>query len=190
MLSRVEEYLKINGLEKVDLVRLKMARSKNDFTFFIIKSKPPSTKQSDRMASKHVKLATQLPPRLTRFFMRYPPPAIIPSTAPPSDAALIRSRGPNPFQPQKHAITGRWHDPVFSLRRQADLVKLARQHGVEELLPFTVKGTEVKLKKRQENGLRVKGTGVGQAVKGKEWERTLKGRYVVVIIFSWLSIIY
>lgn len=75
-------------------------------------------------------------------------------------------------------MTGRWHDPKFSLRRQADLVKLARAHGVEELLPHTVKGTEERLRRRQENGLRVKGTGVGQRVKGKESERTQKGRYV------------
>lgn len=58
-------------------------------------------------------------------------------------------------------------------------MKIARQHGVEELLPFTLKGTEERLRRRAENGLRVKGTGVGQRVKGKESERTLKGRYVV-----------
>jgi hypothetical protein len=58
-------------------------------------------------------------------------------------------------------------------------VKIARQHGVEELLPFTLKGTEERLRRRAENGLRVKGTGVGQRVKGKESERTLKGRYVL-----------
>jgi Mitochondrial ribosomal protein mL59 len=61
-------------------------------------------------------------------------------------------------------------------------VKLARQHGVEELLPYTVKGTEERLRRRAENGLRVKGTGVGQRVKGKESERTLKGRYVLGIL--------
>ena len=55
-------------------------------------------------------------------------------------------------------------------------MKLARKHGVEELLPFTVKGTEEKLRRREDRGLRVKGTGIGQKVKGKEWERTLKGR--------------
>jgi hypothetical protein len=60
-------------------------------------------------------------------------------------------------------------------------VKLARQYGVEELLPHTVKGTEERLRRRAENGLRVKGTGVGQRVKGKESERTLKGRYVLEI---------
>lgn len=84
-------------------------------------------------------------------------------------------------------MTGKWHDPVFSLRRQADLVKLARKHGVEELLPHTVKGTEERIKKRAENGLRVKGTGIGQRVKGKESERTLKGRYVLVFCSQSMS---
>jgi len=148
---------------------------------------------------QYVKLAESLPPRLTRFFARYPPQAILPkgrtprnpsdptTTSPSSPelpsaaqipASIDESSSINPFKPQKHPVTGRWHDPVFSLRRQADLVKLARQHGVEELLPHTVKGTEERLRKRMENGLRVKGTGVGQRVKGKESERTLKGRYV------------
>lgn len=47
---------------------------------------------------------------------------------------------------------------------------------MEDLLPYTVKGTEERLIRRQEQGLRVKGTGVGQKVKGKLWERTQKGR--------------
>ena len=32
------------------------------------------------------------------------------------------------------------------------------------------------MKRREELGLRVKGTGIGQRVKGKLWERTQKGR--------------
>lgn len=143
---------------------------------------------------KYVKLAEALPPRLSRFFARYPPQAILsstttsPSNTPSQDSTIasadqIKSHQaalgfPNPFKAQKHPVTGKWHDPVFSLRRQADLVKLARKHGVEELLPHTVKGTEERIRKRVENGLRVKGTGIGQRVKGKESERTLKGRYV------------
>ncbi|GKT83217.1 hypothetical protein Ct61P_01067 [Colletotrichum tofieldiae] len=82
----------------------------------------------------------------------------------------------NPFSPQKHAVTGKWHDPVYSLRRQAEIVKLARQHGVEELLPPTVKGTEYRIAHRVEHGLRVKGTGVGQKVKGKIHERMVQPR--------------
>jgi len=82
----------------------------------------------------------------------------------------------NPFRNTKHPVTGSWHNPVFSLRRQADLVKMARAHGVEELMPFTTKGTEERIRKREEFGLRVKGTGVGQKVKGKWWERNIRGR--------------
>ena len=62
------------------------------------------------------------------------------------------------------------------------MVKLARKHGVESLLPFTVKGTESKLRKRLEGGLRVKGTGVGERVKGKIEERTLKSRYAFLVV--------
>ena len=47
---------------------------------------------------------------------------------------------------------------------------------MEELLPYTTKGTEARLQRRVEHGLRVKGTGEGQKVKGKMWERTMKTR--------------
>ena len=153
------------------------------------------------MASQeYVKLAQSLPPRLLRFFARYPPPTTSianratassvsttlntsssdPNATIEEDNTASNEPPPlpyrNPFQPQKHSMTGKWHDPVFSLRRQADLVKMARANGVEELLPYTIKGTEERIARRQEHGLRVKGTGVGQKVKGKLWERTMKGR--------------
>lgn len=156
------------------------------------------------MASQlqYVKLAQSLPPRLLRFFARYPPPATAftgqklfqpesstftsLSTSPSTpDTSLKESASTqsevlasyeNPFRSTKHPVTGLWRDPVYSLRRQADLVKLARAHGVEELLPFSPKATEQRTKKREEFGLRVKGTGIGQRVKGKMWERTMKGR--------------
>jgi large subunit ribosomal protein L25 len=142
--------------------------------------------------TRHVELAKTLPPRLLRFFARYPPQkfaatSIIPTntattatTESPNGAPAPSEQPPpayeNPFQNTKHPITGNWHDPVYSLRRQADLVKLARAHGVEELLPFTTKGTLERIRKREENGLRVKGTGVGQRVKGKWWERNIRVR--------------
>lgn len=53
---------------------------------------------------------------------------------------------------------------------------------MEELLPYTIKNSHEKLRKRVENGLRVKGTGIGQRVKGKESERSMKGRYVWIFI--------
>ena len=125
-----------------------------------------------------IELARSQHPRLLRFFQRYPPQAILSTASEEAPPTL-----PNPFKCQKHPVTGKRHDPVFSLRRQAEIVKLARKAGVEDLLPHTVKGTEERMRRRAENGLRVKGTGVGQRVKGKESERTLKGRYV----FTWLA---
>lgn len=146
----------------------------------------PNIRQSLTMAStaKHIQLAQALPPRLTRFFARYPPAAILPSASEsssqaPASAESAQESIPSPFRAQKHPVTGKWHDPVFSLRRQADLVKLARQHGVEDLMPFSVKSSAERLRRREENGLRVKGTGVGERVKGKESERQLKSRYVL-----------
>ncbi|KUI56565.1 54S ribosomal protein L25, mitochondrial [Cytospora mali] len=125
-------------------------------------------------ASHYISLAKTLPPKLQRFFARYPSSQILeplPSGAFPRTGYQADRR--NPFQPKKHPKTGRTHDPVYSLRRQADLVKAARNYGVEELLPYTPKKTEEQLKHRVQYGLRVKGTGVDQKVKGKIFERQM-----------------
>lgn len=82
----------------------------------------------------------------------------------------------NPFLPYKHPISGHWHAPAYSLRHQADIIKLAERHNVLSLLPWSPKLPSEVERKRIEHGLRVKGTGLGQKVKGKLWERTLKGR--------------
>lgn len=176
-------------------------------------------------AQKQIEIAKSLPPRLLRFFQKYPPPALFPnitsqmqadlsnastaptpepvSTTPPSDpnAPMAEASSssapaatsppvlytsepaspptlpyPNPFLPTKNYATGRWHGPVYGLRKQADLVKLASSYGVVDLLPWTIKKPGEKEKRRMERGLQVKGTGEGQKVKGKMWERTMKGR--------------
>lgn len=95
----------------------------------------------------------------------------------PSEA-LLRSHPayPNPFLPYKNPETGLWRGAAISLRRQNELVKLAMKHGVEALLPPGRKSTEYKDMKLVEKGLRVRGTGVGQKVKGHKWERTMKTR--------------
>ena len=62
---------------------------------------------------------------------------------------------------------------------------MAREHGVEELLPPSVKSTEHRLGKRVEMGLRVKGTGVGQRVKGHKHERVIYERYVFFPGYMW-----
>jgi large subunit ribosomal protein L25 len=130
-------------------------------------------------ANEHyMQLARSLPSQLQRFFARYPPLAILPATANPEEPqTTYQAERPNPFLWRRNPETGRWHDPVYSTRRQAQLVKLARTHGVEELLPPTAKGTETKLAHRVEFGLRVKGTGVGQKVKGHAHERQMFAKY-------------
>lgn len=82
---------------------------------------------------------------------------------------------PNPFLPYRNPATGHWRGPRWSLRRQAELFKLARLYGVESLLPPSVKATEYKEKRLLERGLAVKGTGVGEKVKGHKWEREMPG---------------
>ncbi|KAF5008639.1 hypothetical protein FDECE_5102 [Fusarium decemcellulare] len=119
-------------------------------------------------SSQLIQLAKSLPAPLQRFFARYPPSAIVPENVPKTRYQEDR---PNPFRFYRHPVTGKWHDPVYSQRRQAELVQMAREHGVEELLPETRKATEYRLAHRVEHGLRVKGTGVGQKVKGHIHER-------------------
>lgn len=82
----------------------------------------------------------------------------------------------NPFLPFKNPRTGNWHGAQISLRRQAELFKLAVEHNVLPLMPLSSKHPEVKEQKRIENGLRVQGTGIGKKVKGKHWERALRGK--------------
>jgi Mitochondrial ribosomal protein mL59 len=41
----------------------------------------------------------------------------------------------NPFKPSRDPRSGKFHGPRYSLRRQADIIKLAMRYGVAELLP-------------------------------------------------------
>lgn len=99
------------------------------------------------------------------------------STQSESETPLPTSRKdrlpPNPFMPFRNPATGRWRGATIGLRRQAELVKIARIHGVEPLLPPSRKSTAFKEQRILQRGLRVKGTGEGQKVKGHKWERTL-----------------
>jgi large subunit ribosomal protein L25 len=105
-------------------------------------------------------------------------PATTSVSTEPSEKAWNKAFGwkKNPFLPFKNPRTGNWHPPHYSLRRQAELFKLAVQHHVLPLMPTSPKHPEVKAEKRMAHGVRVKGTGVGQKVKGHHWERTLKTR--------------
>ncbi|KAF3929136.1 hypothetical protein ABW20_dc0110599 [Dactylellina cionopaga] len=105
--------------------------------------------------SSYVALAKTLPPQLLRFFKRWPP-----GTA--NDPKL------NPFTSTVNPATGKWQDPIFSLRRQADICKLARKYGVEQLLPPTPKSAM----SREQRALEVKKV-TAKKVKGQMWERHL-----------------
>jgi large subunit ribosomal protein L25 len=45
----------------------------------------------------------------------------------------------NPFKPSRDPRTGKFHAPRYSLRRQADIIKLALRFGVADLLPPSAK---------------------------------------------------
>jgi large subunit ribosomal protein L25 len=93
----------------------------------------------------------------------------------PSRALLVTSETVrNPFLPHKRF--GKWEAPRFGLRQQADLMKLAIKYNVETLLPPSRKSPEFKQTRLEERGLQVKGTGIGQKVKGHKWERTMESR--------------
>lgn len=111
------------------------------------------------MAEQFISLARQLPTRLQTFFAKYPP-------------GTCNTARTNPFKPTVHTVTGKWHNPVFSYRRQAELCKMARKWGVEELLPHSKKRSDI----REEQ--RLKRVAKGIHVKGTKEERTLKARYV------------
>jgi len=145
-------------------------------------------------AKKHIELALALPPRLRTFLARYPPVSILPESQQKNPAlTAYQKESPNPFKATKHPVTGNWHNPKYSLRRQAELVKMAREHGVEDLMPFSEKAPEERLRKRVELGLRVKGTGVGERVKGHKHERTMISKYALAVLLLgallwWLGI--
>ena len=149
-----------------------------------------------------IKLGKTLPTRLITFFQKHPTATLlgldnrIPSksidaiTSSSTDSHETTNSIPertertarpppefhNPFMPMKNYVTGRWRGARYGLRIQADLVKLAAANGVEDFLPYTRKKTGERQRRREEHGLRIKGTGVGQRVKGRKWERTLASR--------------
>jgi len=117
------------------------------------------------VSASFITLAKTLPPLLTRFFARYPP----------GTHQDVRS---NPFKPTVHRVTGKWHNPVYSLRRQAELCKLARAHGVEGLLPPSRKSSserEERMRRRAEKN----SSSAARGVRGHVGERTLKARLEV-----------
>jgi len=96
---------------------------------------------------------------------------LTPPTPTPASLSAVQKPPPNPFLPRKNFVTGKWAGAKIGLRRQAELVKMAKEYDIEELLPPSRKSTAFKQARLLEQGLRVKGTGEGQKVKGHAWER-------------------
>ena len=129
-------------------------------------------------AQDFIRLAGTLPAQLLRFFARFPP----------GTHTDVRS---NPFKPTVFPPTGKWHNPVYSLRRQADLFKLARAHGVEELLPPSTKSSAFKAQRlldREAKG----GAAMARSInpKGRYWERTLHSKWVFFSFFFPLFFVF
>lgn len=164
---------------------------------------PPIMAEILATPTKYKKIAQSLPGILRRFFEKFPPgqpyaletqrpSKPVPTTSTledgtvaaiePTPEDLLRVSTPfsdptyNPFLPWRNPITGRWRGPYYGLRRQANLCKAAERYGMETMMPWSMKASAVKLERRETRGLRVKGTGEGDKVKGKAWERSSKGR--------------
>lgn len=74
----------------------------------------------------------KLPQRLHNFFIKYPPRPFAQYADKPSTTDDPHM---NPFLPNKNSDSGRWHGAKFSLRRSAELFKMARKFGILDLLP-------------------------------------------------------
>ncbi|AOW04506.1 hypothetical protein B0I72DRAFT_152386 [Yarrowia lipolytica] len=74
----------------------------------------------------------KLPQKLQDFFQRFPPQPFVNYSA---KKGFKDAPNANPFLPNKSRVTNKTHKPLYSLRRQSDLYKLAHKHGVHELLP-------------------------------------------------------
>jgi len=76
----------------------------------------------------NLKTFKTLPQQLQYFFQRFPPnlSPLASHKYPP---------GSNPFKSSFNPATKKWNEPIYSLRRQSDLCKLAVRYNVADLLP-------------------------------------------------------
>ncbi|KAG0670064.1 54S ribosomal protein L25, mitochondrial [Maudiozyma exigua] len=77
-----------------------------------------------------IKQFEALPKLLKQFFYRYPPHVKY-----SEKSVSTHALDANPFIANKHPVTLRYHDPVYSKRRMSALFKLAHRYGVNDLLP-------------------------------------------------------
>lgn len=101
---------------------------------------------------------------LPRHIIRFGP--LPPPTEPVSAGTL---RLPNPFVPRLNPKTGKWRPAAVSLRRQADIVKLAKASNTLHLLPpgpKTPRPTEQTLRAAAETNAKFEGHPTGKVTEG------------------------
>lgn len=111
----------------------------------------------------------KLPLKLQNFFTKFPPAPIKTYSEKPT---LTNAADANPFLANRHPVTGRTHEPLYSLRRQSDLYKLAYKFGIADLMPKLANGKKFYLEKQQSSPI-LKGV---LYPKGHKWERTYADR--------------
>ncbi|AWU75767.1 uncharacterized protein C5L36_0B10050 [Pichia kudriavzevii] len=111
----------------------------------------------------------KLPLKLQNFFTKFPPAPIKKYSDRPT---LTNAPDANPFLPNRHPITGRTHEPLYSSRRQSDLYKLAYKFGIADLMPPLANGKKFFLEKQQSSPI-LRGV---LYPKGHKWERTYDAR--------------
>lgn len=111
----------------------------------------------------------KLPTKLQNFFTKFPPAPLKQYADKPT---LTNSPDANPFLPNIHPITNKVHEPLYSLRRQSDLYKLAYKFGIVEFMPSLANGKKFFSEKQASSPI-LKGV---LAPKGHKWERTYADR--------------
>ncbi|GAV30094.1 hypothetical protein PMKS-003600 [Pichia membranifaciens] len=111
----------------------------------------------------------KLPEKLQNFFTKFPPTPIRKYADKPT---ACDAEDANPFLANRHPVTGRTHEPLYSLRRQSDLYKLAYKFGIADLMPPLANGKKFFAEKQAASPI-LKGV---LYPKGHKWERTFAER--------------
>ena len=111
----------------------------------------------------------KLPEKLQNFFTKFPPTPIRKYADKPT---ACDAEDANPFLANRHPATGRTHEPLYSLRRQSDLYKLAYKFGIADLMPPLANGKKFFAEKQVASPI-LKGV---LYPKGHKWERTFAER--------------
>ncbi|KAK9450136.1 mitochondrial 54S ribosomal protein mL59 [Limtongia smithiae] len=87
---------------------------------------------SPKLSEQAAGVFGRLPSLLSKFYLRFPPVPIQQYAIKPT---LMTDPLRNPFLPAINPTTKRYQEPIFSLRQQSVLFKLARQFGLQDTLP-------------------------------------------------------